>query len=38
MVQWFKAQGRGYQTKMNAVLRAFYERQLFMNAIGIEFK
>lgn len=26
MVQWFKSQGRGYQTKMNAVLRAFYER------------
>ena len=26
MVQWFKAQGRGYQTRMNAVLRAFYER------------
>lgn len=25
MVQWFKAQGRGYQTRMNAVLRAFYE-------------
>lgn len=25
MVQWFKAQGKGYQTKMNAVLRAFYE-------------
>jgi len=26
MVEWFKAQGKGYQTKMNAVLRAFYER------------
>ena len=26
MVQWFKAQGRGYQTKMNTVLRAFYEQ------------
>ena len=26
MVEWFKSQGRGYQTKMNAVLRAFYER------------
>ena len=25
MVQWFKAQGKGYQTRMNAVLRAFYE-------------
>jgi uncharacterized protein (DUF4415 family) len=22
---WFKAQGRGYQTRMNAVLRAYYE-------------
>lgn len=26
MVDWFKAQGKGYQTRMNAVLRAFYER------------
>ena len=26
MVQWFKARGKGYQTRMNAVLRAFYER------------
>lgn len=25
LVQWFKAQGKGYQTKMNAVLRSFYE-------------
>ena len=25
MVAWFKAQGRGYQTRMNAVLRAYYE-------------
>jgi len=25
VVRWFKAQGRGYQTKMNAVLRAFVE-------------
>lgn len=25
MVQWFRDQGRGYQTKMNAVLRSFYE-------------
>ncbi len=25
MVQWFKKQGRGYQTRMNAVLRSFYE-------------
>jgi len=27
MVKWFKSQGRGYQTKMNAVLRSFYESQ-----------
>ena len=25
MVEWFKGQGKGYQTKMNAVLRSFYE-------------
>lgn len=25
MVDWFKAHGDGYQTRMNAVLRAFYE-------------
>lgn len=25
MVDWFKAQGRGYQTRMNAVLRAYYK-------------
>lgn len=25
VVQWFRSQGRGYQTKMNAVLRSFYE-------------
>ena len=23
VLEWFKAQGSGYQTKMNAVLRAF---------------
>jgi uncharacterized protein (DUF4415 family) len=23
VLEWFKAQGRGYQTRMNAVLRAF---------------
>ena len=27
MVRWFKAQGRGYQSRMNAVLRSFYESQ-----------
>ncbi len=25
LLEWFKAQGRGYQTRMNAVLRAYYE-------------
>ena len=27
MVAWFKKQGRGYQTRMNSVLRAFYENR-----------
>ncbi len=25
VVDWFKQQGRGYQARMNAVLRAYYE-------------
>ena len=25
MVNWFKRQGRGYQTRMNAILRAYFE-------------
>lgn len=25
IVTWFRAQGRGYQTRINAVLRAYYE-------------
>jgi uncharacterized protein (DUF4415 family) len=25
MVAWFRRQGRGYQTRMNAILRAYYE-------------
>ena len=25
VLSWFKAQGRGYQTRMNAVLRAYVE-------------
>ena len=25
MVTWFKKQGRGYQARMNTVLRSFYE-------------
>ncbi len=27
VVAWFKAQGRGYQTRMNAVLRRYMEAQ-----------
>lgn len=25
VVQWFKQQGKGYQTRMNAVLKSYYE-------------
>ena len=25
MLDWFRTQGKGYQTRMNAVLRAYYE-------------
>jgi uncharacterized protein (DUF4415 family) len=25
VVEWFKSQGKGYQTRINAVLRSFYE-------------
>jgi uncharacterized protein (DUF4415 family) len=25
IVEWLKAQGRGYQTRINAILRAYYE-------------
>ncbi len=25
MLRWFKAQGRGYQTRINALLRAYME-------------
>ena len=28
VLEWFKAQGRGYQTRMNAVLRAFKDASL----------
>jgi uncharacterized protein (DUF4415 family) len=27
LLQWFRKQGRGYQTRINAVLRAFVEAQ-----------
>jgi len=26
MLEWFKAQGRGYQTRINAILRSYFER------------
>jgi uncharacterized protein (DUF4415 family) len=25
MLEWFRAQGRGYQTKINAILRSYYQ-------------
>ena len=25
MVEWFRGQGKGYQTRMNAVLRSYYQ-------------
>jgi uncharacterized protein (DUF4415 family) len=27
VVEWYKSQGKGYQTRMNAVLRMYMERQ-----------
>ena len=27
VLDWFRAQGRGYQTRINAVLRAYMERR-----------
>lgn len=27
IVEWFKAQGKGYQSRMNAVLRSYVESQ-----------
>lgn len=27
MLDWFKAQGRGYQTRINAVLRSYWQQQ-----------
>jgi len=26
MLEWFKAQGRGYQTRINAVLRSYFRQ------------
>ena len=31
MVTWFKRQGRGYQTRMNAILRAYFEHAKHKN-------
>lgn len=28
VIEWFRAQGNGYQTKMNALLRAYMEEHL----------
>ena len=28
VLAWLKAQGRGYQTRINAILRAYYEAQV----------
>ena len=27
LLEWFRAQGRGYQTRINAVLRSYYEQK-----------
>ncbi len=27
VLQWFKSQGKGYQTRINSILRAYYEAQ-----------
>jgi uncharacterized protein (DUF4415 family) len=28
MLDWFKAQGRGYQTKINAILRSYFQQHV----------
>jgi len=28
MLDWFKAQGRGYQTKINAILRSYFQHHM----------
>lgn len=35
-VAWFRAQGKGYQTQMNAVLRAFVQREKRRNRAAAE--
>lgn len=32
VLEWFKAQGPGYQTRMNAVLKAFRDASIFKQA------
>lgn len=32
VLDWLKAQGRGYQTRINAILRAYYEAQKAKNS------
>jgi len=27
VLNWFRGQGRGYQTRINSILRAYYESQ-----------
>lgn len=27
VLDWFRAQGKGYQTKINAILRKYYEQK-----------
>ncbi len=27
MLDWFRAQGKGYQTRINAILRKYYEQK-----------
>jgi uncharacterized protein (DUF4415 family) len=28
MLDWFKAQGRGYQTRINAILRSYFQQHM----------
>ena len=28
MLDWFRAQGKGYQTRINAILRKYFEQQM----------
>lgn len=34
LLDWFRAQGRGYQTRINAVLRSYYEQRSRSNRSG----